>query len=270
MDAIKRSNVVIRGQGTRAMVFAHGFGCDQNMWRFVAPAFEATHRVVLFDHIGCGLSDLQAFDERRHGQLCGWAQDVVELLEAADLRDAIFVGHSVSATIGAIAAHAAPGRIGQLAMLCPSPRYLNDPPHYTGGFERSDIDALLDMIETNMLGWASFLAPMAMGAGNAPELIDELKASFCAIDPYITRRFAAATFLGDNRADLQRLALPTLVVEMTQDAIAPASVGRWLREHLPQARFETIDGSGHCPHMTHPEETTAMLRRFVDGGTGAA
>ncbi len=264
MDALKRSNVVIRGQGSRPMVFAHGFGCDQNMWRFVAPAFEATHRVVLFDHIGCGHSDLRAFDERRHASLHGWARDVADILEAADLHDALYVGHSVSGVIGALAAALAPGRIGRLAMLCPSPRYLNDPPHYTGGFERSDVDALLDMIENNMLGWASFLAPMAMGPGNAPELIDELKTSFCAIDPYITRRFATATFMADNRDDLRGTTLPALVVEMAHDAIAPASVGRWMRAHMRGAQFETIQGHGHCPHMTHPAETLALLRRFAD------
>jgi sigma-B regulation protein RsbQ len=264
MDVLKRSNVVILGRGPQTIVFAHGFGCDQNMWRFVAPAFEATHRVVLFDHIGCGHSDLHAFDERRHASLLGWARDVADILEAADLHDAVYVGHSVSGVIGALASALAPGRIGRLALLCPSPRYLNDPPGYTGGFERSDIDALLDMIENNMLGWADFLAPLAMGAANAPELIDELKASFCAIDPYITRRFATATFLGDNRDDLRRVALPALVVEMTHDAIAPPGVGRWLRENLPGARFETLQGHGHCPHMTHPAETMAALRRFVD------
>ncbi len=266
MDAFKRNHIVIRGRGERPMVFAHGFGCDQNMWRFVAPAFEDTHRVVLFDHVGCGLSDLSAFDEQRHGRIEGWAEDVVDILEALDLHDAVFVGHSVSATIGVLAANAAPGRIGALAMLCPSPRYLNDPPHYIGGFERDDIDALLDMIENNMLGWANFLAPLAMGADNAPELVDELRTSFCAIDPYITRRFASATFLGDNRADFERLAVPSLVVEMANDAIAPASVGRWLRGQLPGAQIETLAGSGHCPHMTHPAETTALLHGFAGRG----
>lgn len=263
MDVLQRSNVVFTGQGQRPLVFAHGFGCDQNMWRFVAPAFEPTHRVVLFDHIGCGRSDLRGFDDRRHARIEGWAEDVVDILEAADLRDAVFVGHSVSGTIGALAANAAPGRIGQVVMLCPSPRYLNDPPDYLGGFERSDIDALLDMIESNMLGWANYLAPIAMGAGSPVELVDELRASFCAIDPYITRRFATATFLGDNRLDLQRLAVDTLVVEMTHDAIAPESVGRWLRANLPAGRFATVQGNGHCPHMTHPAETIDLLRRFI-------
>lgn len=266
MDPLLRSHVVFSGRGTRPMIFAHGFGCDQSMWRFVAPAFESTHRVVLFDHIGCGSSHLASFDEHRHASLQGWAQDVADILEAADLRDAVFVGHSVSAMIGLLAAQAAPGRIGALAMLSPSPRYLNDPPDYIGGFERGDVDVLLDMIENNMLGWADFLAPMVVGNGHAPELVDELKASFCAIDPYITRRFAAATFLGDQRADVAAAArspLPTLVVEMAHDAIAPPTVSRHLKEQWPHARFEMIDGSGHSPHMTHPAETVSFLRAFV-------
>lgn len=266
MDIRQRNHVVVSGQAQSPMLFAHGFGCDQQMWRFVAPAFEATHQVVLFDHIGCGRSDLSAFDERRHATLDGWAQDVVDILEALDLRDCTFVGHSVSAMIGVLASLAAPGRIGRLVMLGPSPRYLNDPPHYTGGFERTDVEALLDMIESNMLGWADFLAPMVMGPGQAVELVDELKASFCAIDPYITRRFATATFMGDNRADLPRVAVPALVVQMSHDAIAPPAVGEYVRQHIAGARLETIDGSGHCPHMTHPEQTIAAMRRFLRPG----
>ncbi len=263
MDVLHRNHVVVSGQGTRAMVFAHGFGCDQQMWRFVAPAFEASHRVVLFDHIGCGKSDLSAFDERRHAGIEGWARDVVEILEALDLRDAVFVGHSVSAMIGVLASIAAPGRIGRLVMLGPSPRYLNDPPDYTGGFERADVEALLDMIDTNMLGWASFLAPMVMGEGQPEALVDELKASFCAIDPYITRRFATATFMGDNRADLGRVQVPSLVLQMSHDAIAPAAVADHVCRHVRGAVLETIEGHGHCPHMTHPEQTIAAMRRFL-------
>jgi sigma-B regulation protein RsbQ len=263
MNPLQRSNVAIQGRGSRPLVFAHGFGCDQTMWRFVAPAFEHSHRVVLFDHVGCGRSDLSAFDEQRHASLEGWAKDLVDILEAADLRDAVIVGHSVSSMIGLLASNAAPERVSGLVMLAPSPRYLNDPPVYEGGFERSDVDALLDMIESNMLGWADFLAPMAMGEGQPAALVDELKHSLCSIDPYITRRFATATFLSDNRADLEHLRVPSLVVEMSHDAIAPAAVGRYLRQHLPQARFATIQGNGHCPHMTHPAETIELLRGFL-------
>ncbi len=263
MDIRHRNHVVETGLGSRPMLFAHGFGCDQQMWRYVAPAFESTHRVVLFDHVGCGRSQLSAFDERRHATLDGWARDVVDILEALDLRDTVFVGHSVSAMIGVLASLAAPGRIGRLVMLGPSPRYLNDSPGYVGGFERADVESLLEMIESNMLGWASFLAPVVMGPENGAALVDELKASFCAIDPYITRRFATATFMGDNRADLPKVRVPTLVLQMSHDAIAPPAVGEYVRQHIAGAVMETIEGSGHCPHMTHPEQTIAAMRRFL-------
>ncbi|MBC7705156.1 MAG: alpha/beta hydrolase [Rhodoferax sp.] len=263
MNVIQRSNVVISGQGTQPLIFAHGFGCDQQMWRFVAPAFEPTHRVVLFDHIGCGKSDMRAYDDQRHSSLAGYADDLVDILEQADLRDAIIVGHSVSTVISILAAIRAPERVARLVLVGPSPRYLNDPPDYVGGFERADIDGLMDMMETNMLGWASFLAPAVMGAHSPQELTQELKASFCAADPYITRRFAAATFLGDNRADLPLLAVPSLIIQCSDDAIAPREVGEYVHAHLKGSTMRVIEASGHCPHMTHPSETIALIRDYL-------
>jgi sigma-B regulation protein RsbQ len=263
MGVLQRNNVVITGRGQQPIVFAHGFGCDQQMWRFMAPAFEDTHRVVLFDHIGCGKSDLKAYDPSHHTALEGYAGDVVEIIEAADLNDVIFVGHSVSAMIGILAANRVAHRFSKLVLICPSPRYLNDPPRYVGGFERADVDDLIDMIETNMLGWANFLAPMVMGPENDVELTRELKESFCAIDPFITRQFAAATFLGDNRPDLDLVTVPTLIVQCADDAIAPAVVGQYVHQHIKGSTLETIEATGHCPHMTHPQETLAALRAFL-------
>lgn len=263
MNPLQRSNVVISGQGQAPLVFAHGFGCDQQMWRFVAPAFEASHQVLLFDHIGCGRADLSAFDEGRHADLHGYAQDLVDILEAANLHGATLVGHSVSAMICLLAALKAPQRVSRLVMVGPSPRYLNDPPAYQGGFERADIDGLLDLMASNMLGWANFLAPAVMGPEAQGELTEELKASFCAADPYIARRFAEATFLGDNRADLPRLTLPTLIIHCRDDAIAPLSVGRYVQSQLADSRLAVIEASGHCPHMTHPEQTIAHMRDFL-------
>jgi sigma-B regulation protein RsbQ len=263
MDVIKRNNVVITGRGQQPIVFAHGFGCDQQMWRFVAPEFEDTHRVVVFDHIGCGKSDLKAYDASHHSMLEGYAADVVEIIEAADLSDVIFVGHSVSAMIGILAANRVAHRFSKLVLICPSPRYLNDPPSYVGGFERSDVDDLIDMIETNMLGWANFLAPMVMGPQNDVELTRELKESFCAIDPYITRQFAAATFLADNRSDLGLVTIPSLIIQCSDDAIAPTAVGQYVHQHIKGSVLETLEATGHCPHMTHPQETLATLRAFL-------
>jgi len=267
MNPLKRNNVAIRGNPAApgTIVFGHGFGCDQNMWRFVAPAFEDTHRVVLFDYVGCGHSDIAAYDAGRYATLDGYALDVVEVLAAAGLADVVFVGHSVSAMIGALATLQAPGSIGRLVMLGPSPRYLNDPPDYFGGFEASDIDQLIEMIESNMLGWASYLAPVVMGHTARPELQEELRASFCAIDPGITRRFARATFLADNRADLPKVRVPALVVQMSDDAIAPAAIGQYVCRQLPRGTLATIQGVGHCPHMTHPRETIELIRGFLHG-----
>lgn len=264
MNPLRRNNVRIVGSGRRPIVFAHGYGCDQQMWRFVAPAFEATHSVVLFDHIGCGGADLASYDEARHGSLDGYARDMAEILEAADLRDAVLVGHSVSAMISMLASMKTPDRVRALVMVGPSPRYLNDPPDYVGGFERQDIDGLIDMIESNMLGWASFLAPAVMGPQNDAALTDELKASFCALDPYVARRFAEVTFLADNRADLAQVALPTLIIQVAEDAIAPRAVGEFVHRQLRGSELALLEASGHCPHMTHPQETTALIRRFVD------
>jgi sigma-B regulation protein RsbQ len=260
-DVQNRHHLSISGRGSRPILFAHGFGCDQQMWRFVAPAFEADHRVVLFDHIGCGQSDLLAYDPVRHRRLEGYAQDVVALLDELDLRDVVFVGHSVSAMIGLLASIQRPGRFARLVLVGPSPCYLNDPAGcYTGGFERTDIEGLIDMMESNMLGFANFLAPVAMGSGGPAERTDELQASLCAADPYINRRFATATFLGDNRADLHQVTVPALILQCADDAIAPVSVGHYLHARLAGSTLQVLDVVGHCPHMTHPDLTIAAIR----------
>ena len=263
MDVVKRNNVVVSGQGSQPIVFAHGFGCDQHMWRFVAPTFEATHRVVLFDHIGCGKSDISAYDNQRHASLDGYACDMVDILEQCGLRDAILVGHSVSAIISILVANRAPDRVAKLVLVGPSPRYLNDPPDYVGGFERADIDGLMDMMESNMLGWADFLAPAVMGSESPQELTQELRASFCAADPYISRRFAMATFLGDNRADLALLDRPALIIQCADDAIAPRVVGEYMHGRLRHSTLRILDASGHCPHLTHPTETIALIQDYL-------
>lgn len=263
-DIARKHNLKSRGQGTRPMLFAHGFGCDQQMWRLVAPAFEPDYRVLCFDHIGCGGSETAAYDERRHATLDGYAADVVDIVEALDLRDVIFVGHSVSAQIGLLASIRAPERFSRLILIGPSPRYLNDPPDYEGGFDRADIDALLDMMERNLLGFANFLAPLVMSPANPAELTDELRRSMCASDPYITRRFALATFLSDNRADLPKVTVPSLIVQCREDSIAPPVVGHYLHQHLRDSRLVTLDAAGHCPHMSHPAETVAVIRQYLE------
>ena len=265
VNLLQRHHVQTLGQGSQPMLLAHGFGCDQQMWRFVAPAFASSHRVVTFDHIGCGRSDLRAYDPDRHVSLQGYADDVVALMEAMDLREVVLVGHSVSAMIGVLAAIRCPERFARLVLVGPSPRYLNDPATgYHGGFERADIDGLIDMMDGNQMGWADFLAPVVVGAGQPQAFTDELKASFCAADPYINRRFAMATFLGDNRADLPQVRVPSLILQCADDAIAPPAVGQYLLDHLPNSRLQMLDVAGHCPHLTHPALTIAAIRGYLD------
>lgn len=266
MDIARRNNVTVTGDpGGRTVVLAHGFGCDQNMWRLTAPALVAAgYRVVMFDYVGSGRSDPAAFSPRRYASLDGYARDVVEICEAADLRDAVFVGHSVSAMIGVLALGRAPERIGALVMVAPSPRYIDDE-GYRGGFSAQDIDELLDSLESNYLGWSAAMAPVIMGNPGPPELGAELTNSFCATDPEMARVFARATFLSDSRDDLKRVDVPTLVLECTQDAIAPREVGAFVHGAVPGSTLVTLDATGHCPHLSAPEATNAAITGFLAG-----
>src|SRR5688572_25632496 len=260
MDVLARNNVRLSGDPDgRPMMFAHGFGCDQNMWRFVAPAFEDDFTVVLFDHIGAGGSDLTAYDEQRHGTLQGYAADVNDLCAALDLHDVVFVGHSVSAMIGMLAILDQPERYSQLVMVGPSPRYIDDGT-YVGGFSEADITELLESLDSNYLGWSSAMAPVIMGNPERPELGAELTASFCRTDPEIARRFAKVTFLSDTRAELSRLPVPTLVLQCSQDAIAPVKVGLEVADSIPDATFVLLDAVGHCPNLSAPEATIEAIR----------
>ncbi|HEY0014028.1 MAG TPA: alpha/beta hydrolase [Allosphingosinicella sp.] len=262
MDPLVRNNVHASGAGEPAMVFAHGFGCDQNMWRFVAPRFADTHKVVLFDHVGCGGSDASAFDRDRHGTLHGYAEDLVEICHALGLRDAIFVGHSVSAMIGVLAAKKAPGLFAKLVLVGPSPSYINDG-DYVGGFGRPDIEELLVFMDSNFLGWSSMLAPQIMGNAERPELADELANSFCRSDPDIAKHFARVTFLSDNRADLEGFALPSLILQCTDDVIAPDCVGEYVHGKIEGSTLVRLDASGHCPNLSAPDETAAAIQAWL-------
>ncbi|MFG3013979.1 alpha/beta fold hydrolase [Streptomyces cinerochromogenes] len=263
MDIVRRNNVTVTGnpQG-RTVVLAHGFGCDQNMWRLTVPALVRDYRVVLFDYVGSGRSDPSAFSEERYSSLDGYAADVVEVCEALDLRDAVFVGHSVSAMIGVLAADTAPERIGALVMVAPSPRYI-DGDGYRGGFSAGDIDELLESLESNYLGWSAAMAPVIMGNDERPELGEELKNSFCATDPDMARVFARTTFLSDSRDDLKTVRVPTLVLECTQDVIAPREVGAFVHRAVAGSTLVTLDATGHCPHLSAPEATNLAITKFL-------
>ncbi len=261
-SAIARNNVTVSGDGVQPMLFAHGFGCDQNMWRFVAPAFEADYRVILFDHVGAGHSDLSAFDQKKYSNLQGYADDVLEICSELGLADVIFVGHSVAAMIGVLAAAKEPQRFAKLVLIGPSPRYVNDD-GYFGGFSRNDIDSLLESLESNYLGWSSAMAPAIMGNPDRPQLGAELTTSFCRTDPAIAAHFARATFLSDNRADLARVGVPALILQCADDMIASEAVGEYVHLHMPASQLVHLEATGHCPNLSAPEETIAAMRAFL-------
>ena len=263
MDVLARNNVTVSGRpGAPAMVFAHGFGCDQNMWRGVAPAFAEDHTVVLFDHVGAGHSDSSAYDEDRYGTLDGYAADLLEILAALDLSDVVLVGHSVSAMIGVLAANQEPDRFAALVLVAPSPRYVDDD-GYVGGFSRPDIEELLESLDSNYLGWSAAMAPVLMANPDRPELGQELANSFCRTDPEIARHFARVTFLSDNRADLARVRVPALVLQCADDVIAPLEVGDYLHRELAGSTLVRLEATGHCPNLSAPGETVAAIKAFL-------
>ena len=259
---LARNNVNVSGSGSRAMMFSHGFGCDQHMWAEVARAFEADFKVILFDHVGAGRSDLSAYDSRKYSTLDGYADDVVEIGRELRIRGGVFVGHSVSAMIGALASIKAPGMFSDLIMVGPSPRYLNDE-GYTGGFSREQVDELLEFLADNHLGWSAAMAPAIVGNADRPELGERLTNSFCATDPEIAREFARVTFFSDNRDDLAKISARTLILQCSDDIIAPTAVGEYVHGRVPDSRFMLLDATGHCPNLSAPEEVTAAIRAFV-------
>ncbi len=259
----RRNNVRVAGAGPATVFFAHGFGCDQNMWRLLQPAYASRYRTVAFDLVGSGASDLTAYDSKKYATLNGYADDIVELVSEFGHGPTLFVGHSVSAMIGMLADLKAPGRFAAHLMIGPSPCYINDG-DYVGGFSRQDIQSLLETLESNYLGWASNMAPAIMGAPDQPLLGVELTNSFCRTDPEIAKQFARATFLADNRADLPRLTTRTLIVQCNDDLIAPLSVGKYMHDQLPNSTLSIIDNVGHCPHLSSPGQCAFAMDAFLE------
>ncbi|MCB2408021.1 alpha/beta fold hydrolase [Hymenobacter lucidus] len=262
MDNLKRNNVTVLGTGQQTIVFVHGFGCNQHMWRLVAPAFESRYRVVLLDLVGAGNSDLAAYHPAHYSTLAAHADDVLAVLRELEVEQAILVGHSVGAMIVMLAALREPARVARLVFVAPSPRYLNDV-DYLGGFEPADIQELLDAMDDNYLGWSAGITPVIMGHPERPELTQELNNSFCRTEPNIARHFARVTFLSDNRADLPQLDTPTLILQCAQDALAPRAVGDYLHRQLPASTLVVIETTGHCPHLSAPQPTIEAMNHFL-------
>ena len=261
MNIQKRNNIHIFGDGPATMVLAHGFGCNQSMWRHFVPAFRDSYRIVLFDLVGSGESDLAAYDELKYDSLHGYADDLLEIIDYCGAGPVTFIGHSVSSMIGLLASNVAPAKFAAHVMVGPSARYIDDD-GYRGGFSRADINDLLATMDSNYLGWSSTMAPAIMGVPNQPELGEELANAFCRTDPKIAKHFARVTFLSDHRADLSKSTAPTLILQCTDDLIAPVEVGQFIHNALPQSSLVLIENTGHCPHLSAPDESVAAIRRF--------
>jgi sigma-B regulation protein RsbQ len=263
VSALDRNNVKVVGSGERTIMFAHGYGCDQSMWRHVVPAFSDNFKIVLFDYVGSGLSDASSFDRTRYSTLRGYALDVVEILDELDLKDVHFVGHSVSSMIGALASLEAPERFATLTMIGPSPCYISGD-GYEGGFSRADIDGLLETLESNHVAWSATMAPVIMGNLDTPEHAAELEASFCRMDPFLANHFARVTFLSDNRKDLHKVTAKTLILQCQKDAIAGLAVGEYVHQCLPNSQFVVLEATGHCPHLSAPQQVVREVQRFLE------
>lgn len=262
-EVIVRNKVRVIGEGEQTLVLAHGFGCDQSMWQFITPAFEKQYRLVLFDYVGSGSSDLSAYSAEKYRNFGGYVQDVLDVMESLRLTDVIFIGHSVSSMIGMLAAIERPEYFQKMIMIGPSPCYLNDGEGYVGGFERSDITELLEMMEMNFAGWASFMAPLAMKNPELPGLTKDLERTFISGDPVIAREFAEVTFLSDHRAELSKSTVPTLIMQCSDDSIVPLEAGEYLHRHLSNSTFRVLEAKGHYPHISHPEETIALIKEYL-------
>jgi sigma-B regulation protein RsbQ len=263
MSIKHRNNVQLHGNGGATIVFAHGFGCDQTVWRFITPAFADRFKIVTFDLVGSGGSDLSAYDRTKYGSLHGYADDLLEIIDEFAAGPVVFVGHSVSAMIGMLATIKAPGRFAAQVMVSPSPSYIDDG-DYVGGFSRADIDELLDTMDANYLGWSGTMGPAIMGAPDQPQLGAELANRFCRNDPGIARHFAKVTFLSDHRSDVPRSATPALILQCSDDMIAPRKVGEYLHKHLPNSSLQIIDNVGHCPHMSAPTASSDAINAFLE------
>ncbi len=259
---IRRNNVHLTGRGSTAMVFAHGFGCDQQMWRFVAPQFEEDFKVVLFDHVGCGRSDPSAYSSEKYASLSGYASDLTEIGDVLGLRDAVLVAHSVSAMIAVLASVAVPKMFGRLVLIGPSARYIDDV-GYVGGFSEERIGELLQFLENHYVDWSAVMAPAIMGNPERPHLAQELNDSFCRMDPVIAREFAHVTFKSDSRADLPRVTRPSLILQCSEDTIAPLQAGAYVHAAIPGSTLAVLKATGHCPHLSAPSEVVSAIRAFA-------
>lgn len=264
-SVLERHHVNVIGHGDRVLMLAHGLGCDQSVWEPVVRDLSRDHRVVLFDYVGSGRSDTRAWHPDRYATLDGHARDVLAILDALQAPPVVYIGHSVSCSIGVLAAVARPARFDRLILVAPNPCFINEP-GYVGGYELADIMELLELMERNVVGWANFFAPVAMKNPDRPELIDDFRQRLCNGDPVILKHFTKVVFMSDIRDQLPHLQAPALILQCDDDAVAPKAVGDYMRSHIPRALLRHMRATGHCPHMSQPEETVAMIRDYLSAG----
>jgi len=263
-EIFKRNNINIVGEGEKTLLLAHGFGCDQNMWRFITPELKKHFTVILFDYVGSGQSDLEYFSKDRYACLGGYAKDIEEILVALDLVDVSIIGHSVSSIIAGIASTNVGDRISDITMICPSPCFLNVPPDYEGGFEHDDLEELINLMDKNYIGWANYLAPLVMGEGNSDEFIGELSGSFCSTDPLVAKAFAKATFFSDYRSLLKDIVKPAFIIQSAKDSLASPKIGNYMETNINNSRLKLVEAEGHCLHMTNPDLITPSIIDFIN------
>lgn len=269
MNVVKRNNITVSGEAQPVLVYAHGFGCNQNMWSRVTPAFQTSHRQVLFDYVGSGRSDMASFSTGKYSTLPGYVDDLLDVCSALDIQgNATFIGHSVSCSIGLLASIAKPELFSRMILLGPNPCFINHPPHYSGGFEKSDLEGLLELMDQNYLGWASYLAPIVSSQDAQGAVTVELSNSFCSTDPTTASAFAAATFFADNRSDLSKVSSPCLILQHRHDALAPLSVGEYMHDQIPGSTLKVLEVSGHCAHMSHPDLVIRAISDFIGAQSG--
>jgi sigma-B regulation protein RsbQ len=264
-NIIKRNNVKVIGNGEKTLMFAHGFGCDQNMWERLTPYFKDDYRLVLFDYVGSGQSELSAFDRQRYSSINGYAQDIIDVCEALYINEAVFIGHSVSCSAGIVAANLHPEYFSQLVLIGPSPCFLNLPPDYLGGFDKQDLEELLELMDQNFVGWANYLAPVVAGLSGEGQIAGELSASFCSTDPLVAKTFARTTFFADNRKDFEQNNIPCLLLQHEKDTLAPLNVGEYLNSNTAKSTYRVLDVVGHCAHMSHAELVSETIKKYLSG-----
>lgn len=264
-SVIEQNNVTQSGiDNGPAMIFVHGFGCDQSMWREVAPKFAEGHRVITYDLTGMGQSDLSAYDPHRYGDLRAHAEDLRGIVDALRLDEVVLVGHSVGATIALLAAIEVPEKISRLVLISPSPCFVDDAvSSYRGGFSREDLEGLIAFLDENHMGWSAQMAPTIVGQPEGAVATDELTQSFCRTDPKIAQHFARVTFLSDERKAFEHATRPSLILHCKHDALVPMEVAEWMKDRTPMVTLELLDATGHCPHMTVPHDVVAAMQTYL-------